>query len=82
MNFLKKAFNDIKESAKAQHEVDVANYRAAKLERRATFQENRLKFKMRKEYAQAKREAQLAEANERIAKAEKSRNDAMIKIYS
>lgn len=27
--FLKKAFNDMKESAKAQHEVDKANFAAA-----------------------------------------------------
>lgn len=28
--FFKKAFNDMKESAKAQHEVDKANFEAAK----------------------------------------------------
>lgn len=40
-NFLKKAFNDMKESAKAQHEVDKANFAAAKAEAKANFEENR-----------------------------------------
>jgi len=31
--FLKKAFKDMKESAKAQHEVDKANFVAAKAEK-------------------------------------------------
>ena len=39
--FLKKAFNDMKESAKAQHEVDKANFEAAKAESKANFEENR-----------------------------------------
>lgn len=29
INFLKKAFSDMKESARAQHEVDKANFEAA-----------------------------------------------------
>ena len=40
-SFLKRAFNDMKESAKAQHEVDKANFVAAKAESRANFEENR-----------------------------------------
>ena len=40
-NFFKKAFRDMKESAKAQHEVDKANFAAAKAEARANFEENR-----------------------------------------
>ncbi|MBD5086140.1 MAG: hypothetical protein HDT32_02040 [Clostridiales bacterium] len=82
VEFFKKAFKDMKESAKAQHEVDVANFRAVKAESKADFQENRLRGKKRKEFEQAKRDAQLAEANERIAKAEKRRNDAIEKRYS
>lgn len=39
-NFLKKAFQDMKESAQAQHEVDKANLEAAKAEARANFEEN------------------------------------------
>lgn len=36
--FLKKAFNDMKESAKAQHEVDKANFEAVKAENKANFE--------------------------------------------
>ena len=41
MGFFKKAFQDMKESAKAQHEVDRANFEAAKAESKANFEENR-----------------------------------------
>ena len=40
-NFFKKAFRDMKENAKAQHEVDKANFAAAKAEAKANFEENR-----------------------------------------
>lgn len=40
-NFFKKAFREMGESAKAQHEVDKANFRAAKAEAKANFEENR-----------------------------------------
>ena len=40
-SFLKRAFNDMKESAKAQHEVDKANFAAAKAESKANFEETR-----------------------------------------
>ena len=50
-NFFKKAFNDMKESAKVQHEVDKANFAAVKAESKANFEENRGKntFKKAKE---------------------------------
>lgn len=38
--FFKKAFSDMKESAKAQHELDIAEFNAAKAEARANFKEN------------------------------------------
>lgn len=38
-NFLKKALNDMKESAKAQHEVDKANLAATKAESKAKWEE-------------------------------------------
>ena len=38
-NFLKKAFSDMKESAKAQHQVDKANFAAAKAESKAQWAE-------------------------------------------
>lgn len=40
-NFFKKAFRNMKENAKAQHEVDKANFAAAKAEAKANFEENR-----------------------------------------
>ena len=40
-NFLKKAFREMGESARAQHEVDKANFAAAKAEAKANFEENR-----------------------------------------
>ena len=40
-NFFKKAFSDMKEDAKAQHEVDKANLQAVKAESKAPFEENR-----------------------------------------
>ncbi len=39
--FFKKAFREMKESAKAQHEVDKANLAAVKAEAKANFEENR-----------------------------------------
>ena len=39
--FFANAFSDMKESAKAQHEVDKANFEAVKAESKATFEENR-----------------------------------------
>lgn len=40
-NFFKKAFKDMADSAKAQHEVDKANLEAVKAESKASFEENR-----------------------------------------
>ena len=39
--FFKKSFSDMGENAKAQHEVDKANFNAAKAEAKANFEENR-----------------------------------------
>ena len=38
---MKKAFQDMKESAKAQHEVSKAEFEAVKAESKANFEENR-----------------------------------------
>ena len=40
-NFFKKAFQDMKESAKAQHEVDKAEFSQVKAESKANFEENK-----------------------------------------
>lgn len=52
--FFKKAFRDMKENAKAQHEVDKANFAAAKAEARANFEENRFTNSFARAKAQAK----------------------------
>ena len=51
---LKKAFKDMAENAKAQHEVDKANFAAAKAEARANFEENRGTNTFRRAKEQAK----------------------------
>jgi len=52
--FFKKAFREMKESAKAQHEVDKANLEAVKAESKANFEENRGKNTLKKAKAMAK----------------------------
>lgn len=53
MAFFKKAFGDMKKSAKAQHEVDKAEFAAVKAESKASFEENRF----HNTYAKAKTDA-------------------------
>ena len=71
-NFLKKAFNDMKESAKAQHEVDKANMAATKVESRAQWEEAKAmgKPETRKKMMQAQRDEQIAAAQQRQAEAQ------------
>ena len=75
--FFKNAFQDMKESTKAQHEVDKANFQAAKAESKANFEEAKAMGKpaTRKAIMQAERDAQIAEANERKEAAEKRLED-------
>ena len=54
-NFFKKAFSDMKESAKAQHELDKANFNAQKAEARASFEENGGRNSFARAKADAKR---------------------------
>ncbi|MBQ8725467.1 MAG: hypothetical protein IJY74_07375, partial [Oscillospiraceae bacterium] len=54
-NFFKGAFEDMKESAKAQHEVDKANFNAVKAESRAQWEE--AKAMSDPEYMKAKLQA-------------------------
>ena len=70
--FFKKAFADMKESARAQREVDRANFAAVKAESRANFEEAKAmgRPETRKAMMQAERDQQIAEANERRAAAE------------
>ena len=67
---LGKAFRDMKESAKAQHEVDKANLAAQKAEARATWEEAKMSPAQRQAKMQEERDAQIAQANERRAAAE------------
>ena len=53
-NFMKKAFRGMAENAKAQHEVDKANFAAAKAEAKANFEENRGTNSLKKAKAIAK----------------------------
>ena len=71
-NFFKNAFEDMKEDAKAQHEVDKANWEAAKAESKAQWEEGKAMSKpaTRKKMMQAQRDEQIAEANKRKAEAE------------
>ena len=70
--FFKKAFQDMKEDAKAQHEVDKANFAATKAESKANFEEAKAMSRpeTRKKMMQEARDEQIAAANERKAEAE------------
>lgn len=69
-NFLKKAFADMKESAKAQHEVDKAQLEAVKAESRAQWEEAKMTPAGRQALMQDARDKQIKEANERTAAAQ------------
>ena len=64
--FLKKAFQDMKDSAKAQHEVDKAQFAAVKAESKAQWEEAKAMGDpdRRKAVMQTERDKQIAEANE------------------
>ena len=68
--FFKKAFGDMKDSAKAQHEVDKANFAAAKAEAKANWEEVKMSPFQRQAKMQEERDAQIAAANERKAAAD------------
>ena len=70
--FFKNAFADMKANAKAQHEVDKANWNAAKAESRAQWEEAKAMGDPARRNAvmQAQRDEQIAEANKRKAEAE------------
>lgn len=70
--FFQIAFEDMKESAKAQHEVDKANFAAAKAESKAQWEEAKAMGKPAtcKAMMQAERDEQIAAAKERQAEAQ------------
>ena len=67
--FLKKAFSDMKKSAKEQHEVDKANFAAAKAESRATWEEAKQSPSARAKMMSEQRAAEIADAEQRAAAA-------------
>lgn len=71
-NFFTRAFRDMKEDARAQHEVDKANFAAAKAESKANFEDAKAMHSAakRKAAAAAEREEAIAAANARKAAAE------------
>ena len=78
INFFKKAFGDMKESARAQHQVDKANFAAVKAESKAQFEEAKAMGnpETMKKIQKEQRDAQIKEANERIAAAQKRIDEA------
>ena len=70
-NFLKRAFRDMKESAKLQRQIDKANYQAVKLENKAFFQEQKRLSKPSVRTAEMRKEQQkeLEAANKRVEEA-------------
>lgn len=70
--FLKRAFRDMKESAKLQHKIDKANYQATKLESKAFYQEQKRLSnpKVRTAAEKARMEQELEAAEQRKAEAQ------------
>lgn len=70
-NFLKRAFRDMKESAKLQRQIDKANYQATKLESKAFYQEQKRLSKPSIRTAEMRKEQQqeLEAANKRVEEA-------------
>lgn len=70
-NFLKRAFRDMKESAKLQRQIDKANYQATKLESKAFYQEQKRLSKPSVRTAEMRKEQQqeLEAANKRVEEA-------------
>ncbi len=77
-DFFQNAFNDMKESAKAQHEVDKADFATAKAEAKARWEEAKAMGKPEtlKAMMQSDRDKQIADAKSRQAEAQ-ARIDAV-----
>ena len=78
--FFANAFSDMKESAKAQHELDKANFEAVKAESKANFEENRFHNSVARAKEQSKKSWEDAKMNpsERTKKMQEKR-EAQIK---
>lgn len=76
VEFFKKAFSDMKEDAKAQHELDKANLAAVKAESKALWEEAKRTPAQVREALNAERAAKIAEAQWREAEAKERIIDA------
>ncbi|MBE6214569.1 MAG: hypothetical protein E7131_07900 [Rikenellaceae bacterium] len=70
--FFRKAFRDMKESAKLQHQIDKANFEAAKLESKAFFyeQKNQSHPTARTKAEKERMQQELDAANKRVKEAQ------------
>ena len=69
-NFFKNSFSDMKESAKAQHELDKANFEAVKAESKANFEENRFHNSL----ARAKEQGKKSWEDAKMSPSERTKN--------
>ena len=78
VGFFKRAFNDMKESTRRQREIDRANFKAHKLEAKASFQEHKAQNsrKTRKAIEEKEYEKQMQDAKARQEAAEKRIEEA------
>ena len=70
--FMKRAFRDMNESAKLQHQIDRANFRAVKLETRAFYEEQKRLSKpsVRTAAEKERMQRELEAANKRVEEAQ------------
>lgn len=78
VGFFKRAFNDMKENTRRQREIDRANFKAHKLEAKASFQEQKARNSRdtRKAIEEKEYEKQMQEAKARQEAAEKRIEEA------
>lgn len=78
VGFFKRAFNDMRESTRRQREIDRANFKAHKLEAKASFQEHKARNsrETRKAIEEKEYQEQLQEAKARQKAAEKRIEEA------
>ena len=77
--FFANAFSDMKESAKAQHELDKANFEAVKAESKANFEENRFHNSLARAKEQGKKSWEDAKmsTSERAEKMQEEREEKL-----
>ena len=70
--FMKRAFRDMKESARLQRQIDMANFQAVKLETKAFYQEQKRLSKptVRSAAEKERMQKELEAANQKVAEAQ------------